>query len=196
MRWSIPSNVQTSSSTADPNSGPLSWRIIMGTVSVRSMAVPTACIASSFCRVLQGTSMGTRSVRTDVAVPLLTLRERPLEVHVDVKPTALVGILGCRTLKLRHWLASDLPALLAGAAPKLCILGERWPISHSPQGSLGPSRITVSANWGIMDLLKQPSPPSGILLEGARSFWNIRIEAGIHSILQDSVLRVQSKLLG
>ena len=100
----------------------------------------------SFARNKNRHSQKLASVRTNVAVPFLALGERPLEVHVDVEPTATVGILSCGSHQLRHRLTSDLPALLTSAAPVLCILGQSWPKRHPPEDSLSSTRIPVTTD--------------------------------------------------
>ena len=129
-------------------------------------------------------------VRANVAVPLLTLRERSLEIHVDVEPASPVGILGSYSLQLRHRLSSNLPTLFTSAAPILRILGKCWPISHSAQSGLGPSCIPVSADGRVMNLFEKPSSPCNVLLEGARN------ETGVDCILQHSVIWTKPEPLG
>ena len=100
------------------------------------------------------------SVGEHVAVALLTLRKRALEVDVNVQPGTLVGRFVRYPKRLGHRLASDFAADLAGGHPKFSILRHGGPERHLPESCLGATSISVPPDGRVVHLLKKPPPPS------------------------------------
>ena len=131
-------------------------------------------------------------VRQNVTVSVYTLRERPLEINVDIQPGSQVGFLIGYGLKHLQRLASHLDALLAGGAPMVCVLGHARPVSHLTENGVSSSCIAMPGDGSIVHLFVQPATPSDVGLKWANPGGDVRNESTLGGELEEAVLWMQS----